>query len=86
MVGEPGHIGDVLLGGSGVLGGDVLTVERLDQLGEVAQRQASVVGVRSAVGHGRDHSLAAAELQPRDGCLEGHGPRQPLHVENRVVR
>ena len=71
------HVGG---GGPDVLGGDVRTVQGLDDLGRL--NEASFTQVRAPV---VDHDrLAAAEVEARHGRLQAHGAGQAHHVVQRL--
>ena len=72
------HVVDVA---ADVFGGDVAPAQRLDLAAEGAEQHLALVGARVA----DDDRLAAADVQPGQRVLVGHGAAQPQHVAQGVV-
>ena len=67
--------------GADVLGRDVAPVERVDEAAERAEQRLALVLARIA----DDDGLAAAEVESRDRCLEGHAAREAHRVDDRLA-
>ncbi|MDQ1094019.1 hypothetical protein QE400_003432 [Xanthomonas sacchari] len=70
------HVVDV---GADVLGGDVAAAQRIDVAAEGAEQRFGLVALRVA----DDHRLAAADVEPGQRVLVGHGAAEPQRVLQR---